>query len=78
MAKFKEMIKLDSLTQAEVLLKQALKNQDMHKKALHIITTAMDRIMKSNSENCLRETNVELFLSAMNSELMTEEPDMAI
>ena len=50
----------------------------MHKKALHIITTAMDRIMKSNSENCLRETNVELFLSAMNSELMTEEPDMAI
>ena len=45
MKKFKETITLDSLTQAELLVKTAMKSQDMHEKAVDIIASAMDKIM---------------------------------
>ena len=79
MTKFKEMIKLDSLTQAERIVKTAMKSQDMHRKAIDIITSAMDKIMnQENNENSIRETNVDTFLAEMNKELMMEDPEIAM
>lgn len=79
MIKFKEMIKLDSLTQAERIVKTAMKSQDMHRKAIDIITSAMDKIMnQENNENSIRETNVDTFLAEMNKELMMEDPEIAM
>ena len=45
MAKFRENLKVESLTQAEILVKSAMKNHEMHEKAVNIITAAMDKIM---------------------------------
>ena len=41
MEKFKAMIQLNSLTQDELYIKNAMKSQDMHKAAIEIITEAM-------------------------------------
>ena len=45
MLKFKEMIKLESLTQAELFVKNAMKNQEMHQKGVEIISDAMIKII---------------------------------
>lgn len=48
MKKFKEMIKMDSLTQAELFVKNGMKNQEMHQKGIDIITDAMVKIMQAD------------------------------
>lgn len=64
MAKLREMIKLDSLSQAELIVKHAMKNQDMHAKAVEIITAAMEKIIsQSERDKALREVNIEMFLT---------------
>ena len=69
---------MDSLTQAELIVKTAMKSQDMHKKGIDIITSAMDKIIHQESENSIRETNVDTFLAEMNKELMLEDPEIAM
>ena len=75
MAKFRENLKVESLTQAEILVKSAMKNHEMHEKAVNIITAAMDKIMnQERQETALREVNVDTFLMQMNNELLSSDP----
>lgn len=41
------MIKLDSLTQAELYVKNAMRSQEMHQKGMEIISDAMMKIMQA-------------------------------
>ena len=79
MAKFKEMIKLDSLTQSELYVKNAMKSQEMHQKGIEIISNAMSTIMQTQQmaheakikegeegNNPLREINVDSFMQRLN------------
>ena len=57
------MIKLDSLSQAELIVKSAMKSQNLHSKAQEIICNAMSKIMnQEKTDTALREVNVDMFL----------------
>lgn len=45
MEKFKSMIKLDSLTQSELYVKNAMKSQEMHEKGVQIIMDTMTKLI---------------------------------
>jgi hypothetical protein len=84
MEKFKTMIKLGSLTQSELYIKNSMKNQHMHTRAIEIITDVMTKIiMKIEGESIendpvLRELNTDTFLQRLNQELMSSDPTVAI
>ena len=48
MQKFREMIRVDSLSQAELIVKNAMKSQNMHGKAAEIISAAMEKIINQD------------------------------
>ena len=75
MEKFKKMISLNSLTQDELFLKNAMKSQTMHSKAIEIISDAMNKIINvENQPDSVREVNTETFLSRLNQELLNSDP----
>jgi len=84
MEKFKTMIKLNSLTQSELYIKNAMKNQHMHTKAIEIISETMTKIIsKKDGDNhaidpMLRELNTDTFLQRLNQELLNSDPTIAI
>lgn len=78
MEKFKKMITLDSLTQDELFLKNAMKSQQMHTKAIEIISEAMNKIINvENQPDSVREVNTDQFLSRLNQELLNSDPQLA-
>ena len=66
MQKFKDMIKLDSITQDELYIKNAMKSQQMHQKAIEIIQDAMFKIMNSENQDVVRSVNTDIFLQRLN------------
>ena len=49
MEKFKQMIKLDSITQEELYVKNSMQSRDLHTKAVEIIQEAMMKIINHES-----------------------------
>ena len=79
MEKFAAMIKLNSLTQDELYVKNAMKSQEMHAAAVEIITETMNNLIAMDQpEKQLREMNMDVFLQKLNQELMLKDPAMAI
>jgi len=79
MEKFKTMIKLSSLTQDELYIKNAMKSQEMHAAAIEIITETMNKIINiEQPEQQIREVNLDIFLQRLNQELMNRDPAMAL
>ena len=62
MNKFRDMIKLDSITMDELYVKNAMKSQTMHAKAVSIVQEAMFKLINSESSDAIRETSVDGFL----------------
>lgn len=69
MEKFKATVKLNSMTQSELFVKNAMKNNDMHARAVEIITEHMEKILNvadhagnNNHDPILREYNTDTFL----------------
>ena len=78
MEKFTNMIKLESLTQDELYVKNAMKSNQMHSRAIEIIQDAMHKIMAAeNQETALREVNTDVFLQRLNQDLMRTDPHLA-
>ena len=51
MDKFKRMIQLNSLTQDELYVKNAMKSQQMHERAVEIISEAMSKIISQDDRD---------------------------
>lgn len=66
MAALKKAIKLNSLTQDELFVKQAMKNSELHEKAVSLITAAMHSICDDKNATATREVNTEAFLKNLN------------
>ena len=82
MEKFKAMIKLDSLTQSELYIKNAMKSQQMHQKGVEIITETMKKIISQTDgqidDPILRELNTDTFLQRLNTELLNSDATVAL
>ena len=59
MEKFAKVITINSLRTDELFMKNAVKNNKMHRKAIEIVQDAMKNIMESEGENSLREVNLD-------------------
>lgn len=75
MKRFRKVITLNSLTVDETFLKNATKNNTMHRKAIEIVQEAMASIMETEHDNSLREVNMDTFLQRCNYELMCNDPE---
>lgn len=62
MKRFEKVITLNSLTTDETFIKNATKSNTMHRKAIEIVQEAMSSIMEAESDNALREVNMDTFL----------------
>ena len=78
MEKFKAMIQLNSLTQDELYIKNAMKSQEMHQAAVEIITETMNKLVTDDANVQIREVNLDIFLQRLNQELMNRDPATAI
>ena len=78
MEKFKAMIQLNSLTQDELYIKNAMKSQEMHQAAVEIITETMNKLITDDANVQIREVNLDIFLQRLNQELMNRDPATAI
>ena len=66
MEKFKAMIQLNSLTQDELYIKNAMKSQEMHQAAVEIITETMNKLITDDANVQIREVNLDIFLQRLN------------
>ena len=63
MKAFEEMIKLNSLTQDEIYLRNAMKTKSMHEKAIEIIQDEMHKLVEQDSgDDPIRLANTDIFL----------------
>ena len=62
MEKFRAMIQLNSLTQDELYIKNAMKSQEMHSAAVEIITDTMHKLVAVEEPPMIREVNLDVFL----------------
>lgn len=77
MKRFQKILAMNSLSTDETFVKNALKDGNMHRKAIDIVQKAMRMLMEADPETSLREANIEQFLQQCNYELMCSDPGFA-
>jgi len=59
MKRFQKILAMNSLSTDETFVKNALKDGNMHRKAIDIVQKAMRMLMEADPETSLREANIE-------------------
>ena len=77
MDQLKKIIKVNSLTQEEIFVKQAMKNSELHETATALIKAAMIKICDKNDSLHARDVNTDKFLKTMNDSLIQISPQLA-
>ena len=68
MKRFAKIIKINGFTTDEVFVNHAMKRQELHDRAVSILTEAIGEILETTGED-MREINFESFLTGLNNEL---------